>query len=654
MVAMLPAMLFSVSSYAQSPEPELPPVVVTGTRFAQGLADDPVRTIVVSSDDIQRSGARTVVDVLGQQTGIQLIDASGSPNKQIDLRGFGMSGDQNTLILLNGQRITENELASADLASIPLDSVERIEILRGSGAVLYGRGATGGTINIITKGSATAGTSGKLGVTAGSFNSRGVAGSASLASGLLGLTVFADKNQTDNYRVNNRLNQENLTTELTYRGQNGPVSLRYSTGRQELRLPGERTETQLITDRRGAATPKNYADLTSSRLALSTEQKMAFGSLAIDVARRERESVSYFDYGGGYYSYGLTKSHADSISPRVQLPFAIGSTKHALVVGADWDKWEWRNADPIDVSPPSTVATATQTNQALYIRDAIDFGQGSSVAVGVRRHKVSTVASEDSYGTINDGRQNRTLNVYEVAFRQLVGEATTYHARVGTSFRTVTVDELRTYGSPLRMLAPQTSKDIDVGVRQDYERGFVGLSVFHMKIDNEIHMLGSSGNVNLPPSERRGIETEGQWGISKAVSLQGNLTLTEAKFRSGTDGSGVSLAGKDVPLVPKTKAGLALLWKASEKSSATLRATYVGAARLDNDQNNNSPHMRPAYTVTDLVLVHDEGPWRLRFSALNLLDQKYFSYGIEAPARQGYNAYPAPGRNFLITAERRF
>lgn len=130
--------------------PSLPTVVVTGTRFEQGIGDDPVRTNVITAEEIMRSGARFLGEVLEQQTSIQLIDNSGSPNRQIDLRGFGMTGDQNTLILLDGQRITENELASADLASIPLDSVERIEIIRGSGAVLYGRGATGGTINIIT------------------------------------------------------------------------------------------------------------------------------------------------------------------------------------------------------------------------------------------------------------------------------------------------------------------------------------------------------------------------------------------------------------------------------------------------------------------------------------------------------------------------
>ena len=70
------------------------------------------------------------------------------------MRGFGIFGDQNTLVLLDGQRISENEQASVNWSAIPLSAIERIEIMRGSGAVLYGGGATGGTINIITKAAA--------------------------------------------------------------------------------------------------------------------------------------------------------------------------------------------------------------------------------------------------------------------------------------------------------------------------------------------------------------------------------------------------------------------------------------------------------------------------------------------------------------------
>jgi iron complex outermembrane receptor protein len=656
-LAVFPAMLCSAFAEAQSVrEKSLPVVVVTGTRFEQGLTDDPVRTTVVTADEIMRSGARTLVDVIGQQTGVQLIDNSGNPNRQIDLRGFGMTGDQNTLILLDGQRITENELASADLASIPVESVERIEIIRGSGAVSYGRGATGGTINIITKKN-TQGTAGaKLGLTAGSFNTRGASASANIAQGLFGLSIFADKNDSDNFRLNNQSRQENLTASLTYRGERGPISLRYSSGHQDLRLPGERTERQLLTDRRSAATPNNFMDLTSSRLSIGTEQKLGFGTFAIDIARRERESTAFFDYGSPLYNvFSFTRSAADSVSPRLRIPFSTGPVQQALVVGLDWDRWTWNSTDPKGSASPMDIAQSTQSNEAVYLRHTLDLPTGSSFAIGARQQRVSTEISEiNRYGNASlSGSQNRSLSAYELAFRQYIGERLTVHARAGTSFRVMTVDEMRGFGSPLRLLEPQTSEDIDLGIRRDSARGFIGVSVFRMRLNNEIHLFGLTGNVNLPPTERRGIEFEGKWAASDTVSLQGNMTLTDAKFVSGMV-NGENVAGKNIPLVPSRKAGVSLVWSTDDKTNLTLRTTYIGEAWLDNDQNNNSIHRRPAYTISDLVLLRDAGEWRLRLSALNLFDKQYYSYAIEAPGRSGYNAYPAPGRTLLMTIERKF
>ncbi|MFN8997408.1 MAG: TonB-dependent receptor plug domain-containing protein, partial [Betaproteobacteria bacterium] len=145
------ALPLSLPAVAQS-NLSTPDVVVTASRFVQPRRDPAVGVTVITAEEIRASGALTLPEVLSRQAGFTVRDSSGSPNRQIDLRGFGITGDQNTLILVNGQRLSENETTPADLASISLASVERIEVLRSSGAVLYGSGATGGTVNIITRG----------------------------------------------------------------------------------------------------------------------------------------------------------------------------------------------------------------------------------------------------------------------------------------------------------------------------------------------------------------------------------------------------------------------------------------------------------------------------------------------------------------------
>lgn len=83
------------------------------------------------------SAANTLGEVLNRIGGVHTrMNLHGIPDSPLDLRGFGVTGDQNTLVLVDGKRISENELVSARISSIPLDAIERIEILRGSGAVL--------------------------------------------------------------------------------------------------------------------------------------------------------------------------------------------------------------------------------------------------------------------------------------------------------------------------------------------------------------------------------------------------------------------------------------------------------------------------------------------------------------------------------------
>ena len=69
----------------------------------------------------------------------------------VDIRGFGETAPLNVLVLVDGRRVNEIDLSGTDWTQIPIDQIERIEIVRGAGSVLYGDNAVGGVINIITK-----------------------------------------------------------------------------------------------------------------------------------------------------------------------------------------------------------------------------------------------------------------------------------------------------------------------------------------------------------------------------------------------------------------------------------------------------------------------------------------------------------------------
>src|SRR3954465_12315815 len=121
-------------------------VVVEATRFPQDVRRLPASVSVITGEDISRSAARTLPELLNEQVGFTMKDFYGNNAAitSMDLRGFGVTGPQNTLILLDGRRLNDFDLSGVQWSAIPLASVERIEILRGTGAVLYGDNASPG------------------------------------------------------------------------------------------------------------------------------------------------------------------------------------------------------------------------------------------------------------------------------------------------------------------------------------------------------------------------------------------------------------------------------------------------------------------------------------------------------------------------------
>ncbi|MDI6642070.1 MAG: TonB-dependent receptor plug domain-containing protein, partial [Elusimicrobiota bacterium] len=125
---------------------------ITLTRKPELVKNLPANITVITQKKIAQSNAQTIVELLSMEKGIVGRDYWGFGTKaEVDMKGFGETGASNCLVLINGRRINEIDLSNVDWTQIPLDQVERIEIVHNSGSVLYGDNAVGGVINIITK-----------------------------------------------------------------------------------------------------------------------------------------------------------------------------------------------------------------------------------------------------------------------------------------------------------------------------------------------------------------------------------------------------------------------------------------------------------------------------------------------------------------------
>ena len=120
-LAVAVALAISAHCAAQDQIAALDEVVVTATRFKDRFDDKPVNMTVITSEDIRRSAAKTVPDLLSEQAGIQIHDFFGNnaTSTTVDLRGFGITGTQNTLILVDGRRIADNDLSGVQWSAFP-------------------------------------------------------------------------------------------------------------------------------------------------------------------------------------------------------------------------------------------------------------------------------------------------------------------------------------------------------------------------------------------------------------------------------------------------------------------------------------------------------------------------------------------------------
>ncbi|MFZ0726692.1 MAG: TonB-dependent receptor plug domain-containing protein, partial [Desulfobacterales bacterium] len=201
---------------AGAPPATLPEVVVTGTRIEQQIRMVPANVSVITPADIQNTNAKTAADLLRGEEGIVVRDPLGNGNTAaVDLRGFGETATQNTLVLVDGRRVNEVDLSAVDWAQIPIEQIERIEVVRGSGTVLYGDNAAAGVINIITK-SPSQKFSANGGVTFGSYNRAKVDAYASGGDKKTAASLYGSLEETDGYRENNNYNSGDIGGQVLF------------------------------------------------------------------------------------------------------------------------------------------------------------------------------------------------------------------------------------------------------------------------------------------------------------------------------------------------------------------------------------------------------------------------------------------------------
>ncbi|NJM37693.1 MAG: Plug domain-containing protein [Akkermansiaceae bacterium] len=145
-------LIFSIA-LAQEQSENLSPLVVEEQKNQSVIPNYfPGNASVISEEEITKSGAKSLADLLNNQGGVRITSFSGNASGgSVSLRGFGENSSSRVLILVDGRAVNRPDIASVSLQEVPLSRIDRVEILRGSQTARFGDNAVGGVVNIITK-----------------------------------------------------------------------------------------------------------------------------------------------------------------------------------------------------------------------------------------------------------------------------------------------------------------------------------------------------------------------------------------------------------------------------------------------------------------------------------------------------------------------
>lgn len=634
------AAAFSSPSFSQTQTAQpLKETVVTATRFAEPANALTFGVSVVTAAEIQKSGATTVNEAISKLLGVPArMDFFGGGNSTLDLRGFGSTASSNQVVVLDGLKLNEADLSDPNLAGIPIDSVEKIEILRGNGAVLYGEGATGGVIVITTKAGRGVNrvNSAQIYGAVGSYGLRDARASATLATGGFSLDAAANHRETNNYRASSRAVTDGASLAGQWSNEWLRLGARYGRDTLASALPGSLTAAQYIQNPRQANNPLDSGSVANNRQSVFAEATLGDWQLGADLGNRTKKYVS--NQSGYAYQYDV---NASTLGLKARQEIKGQMLSNVLVIGTDNNDWK-------RVVGGAYGSESNARSRAYYVKDDVTLlATGTRLSVGLRTEQLTKNVTPPT--VVLQDRQR----AFDVGVSQPLNKDLTVYGRIGRSFRLANADEF-SFTSPLVPIKPQTSKDLEFGTRVNYAQGKAELRVYRSDLINEIgydpsfpnsnSYSGFGANINFDPTRRQGLELEATRALTKTIDLRVNTALRKATFTSGP------YAGKNVPYTPGRTVALLTDWQIAEAHRLSAGVNWVAMQYPDF---SNACSM-PSYLTADARYAYRLKNAEFSLGVTNLTGKKYYSQAYSCSAGVTGSIYPEAGRAFTAALRMSF
>jgi iron complex outermembrane receptor protein len=648
-----------VPSLSTAQVPELDQIVVTASRYEEDVQRVPSSLIVLTRQELADSGASSINEAISRLTGILARPSLyGGNEMNLDLGGFGDTAGSNLVVVIDGVPYKQGDASEVRLSSLSLDQIERVEIQRGASTVLYGEGAVGGVINIITKANTSQFAKSSMATASvglGSKNTREARAAATFVNQGLSLSYAGLNRTTDGFRQQSAGKDRNNNLALQFRAEQARVGLNYAETSEFAQTPGGLTFEQYAADRT-AAQPDSVANNTwnrgqSSSAGLFVEAALKEVVWRMDYKHRQRDySALAVQYGAPVNMTFMTHSDVLAFTGTQFSTLSVG--KNSLVFGADHSSWKQDRNYPDSSDRVNLVSKSS----ALFVKNDLDLTQqGLRITAGYRSEqlqKSQDILPGGNVFTAGFAGNNATLSGWELGLSQTINSANSVYVRRSQSYRLPNIDEIGGapwLGSGPMPLNPQTAQENELGWKYrlaDSTR--VGLRVFQSELRNEIIFDPSQfANINLEPTRRRGIDLDVSHRLSRQLLLGGVMSYKAADFASG------SYAGKAIPMVPRQSASLRGVWSLASQHTVSAYANLLGSQQVAGDFSNQSPKVA-GYATADLRYAYKTRELEASIMIRNLFNRNYFSYGTDVHpwgAPKFISLYPDNLRNFMAVVK---
>jgi len=611
-------------------------VTVTASGHAQQLEDAPASISVITREQIEQRYYQDATDALRDIPGV-IITGGGSGDRGNDIVIRGMPS-QYTLILVDGKPVSTRETRPNGSAGFeqdwlpPLQSIERIEVVRGPMSTLYGSDAIGGVINVITRkvaeewgGAVQLDTIIQDDPRSGDSQQGNFSLSGPLLADTLGLQVYgrASNRQEDRFVDGfEEKNLKNLNARLSFTPtDNHDFTLEAGQTKQDRRsLIGYSAPA---TGCRGGCTDSDN-EFTREVLALSHTGRWDFGTTDSYVQREEAENLT-------------REMKVTNTSAKTALAAPLGD--HLLTVGANFEKEELSDETSNQISDRTEVDAS---KWALFAEDEWMLPGNVSITGGVR------LDDDENYGS---HVSPRLYGVWGMAPRW------TLKGGVSTGFRSPSLREITpdwgqvsrggdVYGNP--DLEPETSVNKELGLYFNAGRDLqANVTVFHNDFKDKItriacppsvctggpNQFGSDPTyrVNVDEAVTRGVEAAVSTTLARTLDLTLSYTYTDSEQKSG------EYKGEPLNQVPKHLASLQADWRVTGRLSPWLAVRYRGEESQPTTGPSSSSLVAPSNTLVDAGLAFKLTPQAtLNTGVYNIADKEIFQdeYGYVEDGRR--------------------